>query len=244
MPGYLWVIERCMKASSGPLYLLKSPSCSYLSSSGCGLHTLMSSCTTVLACIFYQSAVAHSQDWCKSNLSHLDLARSSVWDPADTADSTLIVLKRTFTGDSEGLHHVNIASVCCRGSLCVSVGLTVSVIRTELQLDTHEEVHMLLFSFQSHLPTRTCSVSPTQHLSTPLALLASMCMPVLDTVSQSIYFSWIYIDGMCDLLCFLFLLNYARVCVLDPAVVHCSPCTNWTKPLNSNKSRFKKNLKL
>lgn len=29
----------------------------------------------------------------------------------------------------------------------------------------------------------------------PGFLLASVCMPVSDNVSQSIYFSWIYIDG-------------------------------------------------
>lgn len=39
---------------------------------------------------------------------------------------------------------------------------------------------------------------------------------------------------------YLFILNYSRVCVLDPAVAHCSSCTNWIKPLGYNKSRVNK----
>lgn len=71
------------------------------------------------------------------------------------------------------------------------VGLTVSVLWIELRPVSHKEVHVksLLFHFnhvylQEHFQSLLHSTCPS-----PLALLASMCMPVLDTVSLSIYFS-------------------------------------------------------
>lgn len=87
--------------------------------------------------------------------------------------------------------------------------------------------------FQSHLQTGTCSVSPTVPVLSPG--FACFCVHASDTLSQSIYFSGIYIVGTCSFL--LFLLNYSKICVLDPAVARyiVAPVHTSQSPWCSNK---------
>lgn len=110
----------------------------------------------------------------------------------------LVALQETLSGDSDRLHHVNIASVCRSGSLCVSLGLNASVLWTVMQLlflVFYKTVELLPFHF-NHFYLQKHAKPPlhVQHLSSPLALLASMCMPVLHTVSHMflyILMAWI-----------------------------------------------------
>lgn len=146
------------------------------------------------------------------------------------------VLSR-LTGYCAALHHVSIASVCHFGSLCVSVDLNVSVLWTELQpvpLVSHGDPSWgNFFCFISIIFTNR-NMFGFFHTA-PVFSPGFACFYVHASVGHSepiyIFLINIYWWHVLPFFFFYFFCNYLGICVLDPAVAHCSPFYKLKKTL-------------